>query len=273
VKIKFLIFSFFLISCSTSKNLKAPESVAFELVAMGSVWSFRIPKDSFSESTWWPLKNRSQEILENYDSVFSSWRKDSEVVQLFPKLKTRKLPEIIKLKISPLLREGLVFAERADELTHGAFDVMAPQGLDFGGITKGHVLGELAQLFLSQEISDFQIDGGGGNQVFAGIFRPQNLQKLSHLVFRSASGALQRDKQHIFDRRNPQRQIVGQAVVYCWVDINKNYLKNSTQVDVDQTKLVGSLSDAFSTALLVDFKNWSLPNFCQEAKAVDLKFL
>ncbi len=267
----------FIGACASRGPLPVAEkSIGFDLVAMGSVWSFRIPESSFNEDTWWPMKNQAQVILENYDATFSSWRKDSELSKLGPLMKLRAFVLPPNKKASPLFLEGLEFAKLAYAQTQGAFDIYRPGGLDFGGITKGHVLGELVGLFLQAKIVNFSIDGGGGNQVFAGTFRPVEFlasNSINSIVFRSASGALQHGKQHIFDRSSPHREIAGQSVVYCWVEINKIDIYQLTHPDLKQTKLVGSLSDAFSTALLVRPKGWLLPKFCQEPRAQDLKFL
>jgi thiamine biosynthesis lipoprotein ApbE len=267
-------------SCSTSRPLETPPpSEAFDLVSMGTVWNFRIAQSEFNETTWWPLKEESQKILEKYDQTFSSWRKDSEVSKLGP-LKNISDPKSVN-RVSELMREGLDFAAEAFTRTDGAFDIRTPRGLDFGGITKGHVLGELAWLFLKSHIENFAIDGGGGNQVLAGAFRqqgpesekPENSEEDRVIQFRAASRAQQGDKQHIFDRTDPGRKIDGSVVIYCTMKLNKNYLNTSTHEAFRQTKLVGALSDAFTKALLIRGKRWALPNFCQELTSTRIKFL
>jgi hypothetical protein len=246
----------------TDLRSDSQSDLGFDLVSMGSVWAFRIKSPDLPSDDWWQLKSKTQQILETYDRTFSSWRKDSEVNKL-EKSQVLTEAKLKNLQASELFREGFQWALDAKNLSLGAFNILSSQGLDFGGLTKGHVLGALAAELWQRGFHDFQINGGGGNQVFAGSFIPSGRFPKAALVFRSASKSHQEKRQHIFDRSTPEKPIKGETVVYCW---------SVHPEDAVELRHHGAFSDALSTALLVRREGWKLPPYCSEREHVSLNF-
>ncbi len=248
-------------ACSSRSNRADNEALRFDLVAMGSVWSFQLDEVSKTQDSWWRLKEEAQKILENYDQCFSSWRGDSELNQLLQKKRIRNLDDLKNAGASSLFQRGFNFGEEARELSRGAFDLRQKRKLDFGGLTKGHVLGALADEFERHGVQNFLINGGGSNQVFRGRYLPASFRDKAHTLFRSASKADQEGEQHIFDPSNPSRKIRGEGVVYCW----------TTEKEASLEKW-GALTDALSTALVVSRQAWALPANCLEQKSQQIDF-
>jgi hypothetical protein len=260
-------------SCTSVRLAPVQEPVAQDagFFAMGARWSFRaqgIP----SNQDFMKLKDKITSFALLYEMTFSDWHDQSELRQI----ELRGWMSQKEFRISELFVEGLLLSREAHVLTKGAFDITTgalswnvlkrpvglsqmkldpdrqtvafkqdPKRLSFGGLVKGMVLGEMASFLVERGVGSFWIDAGGGNQVIheAGVTR---------FVSRSRIYKTQSKKElHIFSPtgRKPLRESVE---VEC---VSPSGLRS------DLIRW-GALSDAISTALLLD-NSWALPSECR----------
>lgn len=262
------------------------EQKKISLNGMGTVivaeW---LPSDSssFAETQAQSVMSR---MVERYDNTFSDWSEDSEL----RRLEQAGLAPASATKATPLFIEGLSYANTAFKETGGLFDItlgaviwkersrpvgmtsleinmedsrfrfgVNPVRLSFGGIVKGMLTGELAKIFLKNQITSFYISAGGGNEVFAGAYLKRldlsNLEsglQPSSLVFVSNSHSLQGTRQHIFDPRDPKRAFDKEVHLGC--------LENK----IEQLNQSGAMADVFSTALTIESFRIPEKYFCSQ---------
>ncbi len=286
---KFRIFCVLGILSACSSLRLAPQEQAKTLdssfLAMGARWQISVqnmPKSvEFSD-----LKTKVMALALLYENTFSDWSEESELRQLEIKgLHKKQIP-------STLFWSGLELSQLAHKQTKKKFDITvgdrlwkvrkkvlgqdhlrmddydksfyftAPvKRLTFGGIVKGMALGDMAELLLRSGVESFRIDAGGGNIVESGMNGSQkNVPPGKTVVkFTSKSRLLKAGSQreaHVFDPANS----LGESVK---LQSRESIALTCETGDLSRTALreLGALSDAFSTALLLDSR-LILPKNC-----------
>lgn len=263
-----------------------PKTLDSSFLAMGARWQISVqnmPKSvDFSE-----IKTKVMALALLYENTFSGWSDDSELRRLEKNgLHKKQIP-------STLFWAGLELSQMAYMKTNKNFDITvgdrlwkvrdkvlgqthlrmeeldqsfyftAPvKRLTFGGIAKGMALGDMAELLLRSGIKSFRIDAGGGNIVEsalqeAGKKSGKNISADEWGVkFTSKSRGMKagsRDEFHIFDPKDAKVKVDRSIVITCETkDLSRKALRE-----------LGALSDALSTALLLD-PELKLPLSCRK---------
>ncbi len=248
-------------------------SFNFQQISMGTLWNFKIIGPALSLASQQNMQEDIAQKLLQYDLCFSDWSEESEL----RRLEQNGLEKWSKS--SALFEEGLSLAHAAYQQTQGYFDVTIgavlwkerhrpigmnhlefsnrngvrhfrfhtnPKRLSFGGLAKGMVLGDLANIILTYGDFLFMIDAGGGNLLV------RNVQK-TNLHFISQSSPLQNGRQHIFNPKNPKQALSKSARLVCQVE---------TKQSAEILRYWGAFSDVYSKALIFNAQ-FELPQECR----------
>jgi ApbE family len=235
---------------------------------MGTYWSIDIAETGKSFPREY-LSKKIIDLIDSYDRTFSDWREGSELKMLEKKdLRRYQKP-------SSLFLRGLEYSKLAYEKSEGEFDITVgavlwkqrrkkvglnnlvldkngfyfkinPQRLTFGGIVKGMACGALSAWLYQQNITNFRINGGDGNLALSGKnfnegwIEEQQIGKIepSNVVFLSRSNYIQNKRIHIIGKKRGPDSVI----ITC----------GSSQKKIKDWERMGALSDAYSTALVLN---------------------
>lgn len=273
----------------TAKRQDTPplDDRSFTFSAMGTVWHITIGDSEGKSVSMRHLQRllRDEAIL--YDTTFSDWSNTSEL----RKLERQGLDHTHTP--SALFLQGLKISREAYDYTEGAFDITVgaviwkeareavgmkqlliegrsfhfkknPRRLTFGGIAKGLLIGEMASQLWTAGLRNFHINGGNGNLALAGddygeawqeVAEPGSVYVSGHILFLSNSSSHQGSQQHILDPANPARKLNRSARVIC----------AAGEAEIDSWDRISGLTDALSTALVVNPELKTLPVTCQSS--------
>ncbi len=242
---------------------ETPRALEASFFSMGTRWNFSTT--GVSPEKFQNLKAKLTALALLYEETFSDWSESSELRKLEKSgLGNKQVP-------SALFWDGLLLAKDAYLLSHEKFDITIgdvqwklrkfPYGLKhlkvdtkeksfsfskpvkrltFGGIAKGMALGDMAEMLLRSGIQEFRIDAGGGNIVEAN--RNGELKFVSKSrIFASGSAS----EIHIFDpnsKMSLRKNLDEQIELHC----------SGAEFSRGALMRLGALSDALSTALLLD---------------------
>ena len=263
--------------CSSYRLAPRQNPVVLEasFFSMGARWQLstagKVDAEQFQK-----LKTKLTGLALLYDKTFSDWSEQSELRMLEKKgLSEKQIP-------SSLFWKGLELSQKAHELSDGVFDITvgdkiwkvrnevlgqrhlqmnfekksfyfsAPvERLSFGGIIKGMALGDMAEYLMRSGSFDFRIDAGGGNIV---EFKKANGV---HFVSRSRLfKAGSNSEKHIFDSKNLGIEVALNDKIQIEI------MCDTTDYSIESLRRIGALSDAFSTAKLLD-SSIELPGECR----------
>ena len=157
--------------------------------------------------------NAVYDYFQRVDDVFSTYRPDTQVMQL-----RAGLPED---QWSSEVREVMDLAEQTKQQTNGYFDVYREGILDPSGLVKGWAVQKAAELLQSQGYANFCIDAGGdmqtsgtnedGEKWQVGIRNPFNRDEMIKVVSLRGEGIATSGTairgQHIYDPHEVTRAI------------------------------------------------------------------
>jgi len=224
---------------------------------MGTYWRIRADfiNQSFSQEF---LDKKIISILDQYDSTFSDWRKNSELEKLLPNMTKWQ-------NASPLFLQGLTLAQYFYNRSHQQFDISIgavlknlkkrPVGLDhllikghkfrfikhpgaltFNGFVKGMAVGQIVKYLEKLNIKSYFIDGGGGNIALKGdswgAFHSYTLKNKNSIYFISKSALYQGKRKHI-------------------IGANENEFATTLCESKKDPIFVGALSDTLSTLKII----------------------
>ena len=285
----FLVLSLLYSSCETSSsgsgsglsidfNISSGEDIKkscydFSISSMGSPW--RIVYCSKNSSILHSkLKTVVLATVSAYDETFSNWSEDSELSNIYEKGFDSKVCP------SPLFMSALILAKEFYEASSGVFDASLGQNffpglsfsndnkcfsssskksirLDFNGFVKGQAVGEVASKLLLMGLKDFYINAGNGNLAYRVSEPFRNHFFLEESLFPKGYGAtyfLSQSKthqthegkthKHIYDLKRKTKEEEVSARVLCFSSFSKSA----------EWPRLGALSDALSTALVLDSK-------------------
>ncbi|MGC9156307.1 MAG: FAD:protein FMN transferase [Ferrimicrobium sp.] len=151
-----------------------------EIVTMGTVFTLSASGDDEVESGWESLVERATAELGHIDTVFSTYRSDSEVSRL--RRGERSLH-------SDELDEVIALCEVARELSDGYFDPWAvPGGFDPSGLVKGWAAERVLGMMIATGATEAVVNGGGDiaiqsvTPINVGIRHPLHADRLCGVV-------------------------------------------------------------------------------------------